>query len=214
MYNNVYQEYINNMIGVSTPKPVNFENSFEYNTNYRNQDVMNLEKLYPDLYKLLYPMIQKACMKNTKPLTEAVLEEMTAEIYSNFVSKEDGTFLNINLTNEVRSASKPLENKVDKTSAKITSTTSKSEETRNSEKSETRNFRPNNFVLRDLIRILLIRELIGRPQRPNPPPPPMIPGFPGGSRPPFRTNDYSMPDYEVYENPVYYSNTDQGYNIF
>ena len=215
MYSNVYQEYINNMLGGTYQNPMNFENTFEHNTNYRNQETMNLERLYPDLYKLLYPMVQKACMKNTKPLSEAVLEEMTSEIYSNFVSDEDATFLNINLNNEVRSSIKPVENKIDKTSTK--SITSKSEETRSSEKSETRNVRPNNNVLRDLIRILLIRELMGRPQRPPTPqpPPPMRPGFPGGPRPPFRTNDFSMSDYELYENPAYmYSNVDQGYNIF
>ena len=143
MYNNVYQEYINNMIGGTIPRnPVEFPNNTYISRNpYSNYSANNsneLENLYPDLYKLLYPMIQSACMRNTRPISEEVLEEMVRDIYSNFSSDEISSS-NQNLANNA---------KIGKTSQ---------------EEADKRNIRPNNPLLRDLIRILLIRELIGRP---------------------------------------------------
>ena len=196
MYNNVYQEYINNIIGMSPRNSMEFENSYFSNTSSSN---MELERLYPDLYRLLYPMIQSACMRNTKPITEETIEEMVRDIYSNFNADE------MILTNEVRSGNKTNDSKLDK-NVSITSPDSKSL-TRNVENEEYRNRRPNNFVLNDLIRILLIRELLGRPGNF----PPNRPGFPfpgPGMRPPFRPRDinFDSHDYSIYEEPHMYNN--------
>lgn len=211
MYDNVYQEYINNMLGGTLRNQSLYENmpNNTYN-NFQNQNNttnMDLEKLYPELYKLLYPMIQAACMRNTKPITEETLDEMVRDIYSNF-SADDATILNINLTNEVRSNEKTSEIQKNSTS-KIASKGTL--ETRESDKKETRNTRQNNFVLNDLIRILLIRELLGRPGnfppiRPGFPPPRPGPG-PGG-RPPFRPREFGFDsqDIGIYEEPYMYSN--------
>ena len=210
MYNNVYQEYINNMMGTMPRNEMDFQNnpSMNLNTygNFQNQNPTNmeLEKLYPDLYKLLYPMIQAACMRNTKPITAETIDEMVNVIYSNFASDE-AISLNVNLTNEVRSGTSNI-SKVEKSS--ISKTTTSQTETRNKSEGENRVIRrPNNFLLNDIIRILLIRELLGRPGNfpPNRPGFPPMPGPVG--RPPFRPRDIQSMDYSIYEDPInMYSN--------
>ena len=204
---------MNNMLGGTFRNQSLYENmpNNTYN-NFQNQNNttnMELEKLYPELYRLLYPMIQAACMRNTKPLTEETIDEMVRDIYSNF-SADDATILNINLTNEVRSNEKT--NEIQKnSSSKVASKSAL--ETRDSDKKETRNIRPNNFVLNDLIRILLIRELLGRPGnfppiRPGFPPPRPGPGPGPGGRPPFRPREFGFDsqDIGIYEEPYMYSN--------
>ena len=158
MFNNVYQDYINYMIGSTPRNQLNFENNTFTNMNTFNKNTQNmeLERFYPELYKLLYPMIQTACMRNTKPLTEENLNQMVRDIYSNF-NADDVTILNINLANDVRSSGK---NKELSATPNNKSLLKSSSETRKRE--EERDLRPNNYLLNDLIKILLIRELSGR----------------------------------------------------
>ena len=196
MYNNVYQEYINNIIGIVPRIQPDFKYNTYSNINYfqeRGDTNNELERLYPELYKLLYPMIQTACMRNTKPITEETIDEMVKDIYSNF-NVDDVTILNINLTNDVRSNGKT--NEISK-SSNIKSTSKTVAENRNNEVNEERNLRSSNYVLNDLIRILLIRELLERPGDI----PPFRPGFPGQGRPPFRPRDigYDRQNYDIYE---------------
>ncbi len=203
MYNNVYQEYIDNIIG--TPKSqFNFRetaytnsaiNPYFQNRNTGNN--LDLERFYPEVYRLLYPMIQTACMKNTKPLTKETIDEMVKDIYSNFIT-DDAIILNINLTNDVRSNSKAAS---DRNTPKVTPNAKTQSNVQNEDKS----FRPSNYVLSDLIRILIIRELVVKTENNM-----MLIS-------PFRTNDinWAMQDYNLYENPInMYSNFDEGFNIF
>ena len=145
-------------------------------------------------------MVQAACMRNTKTITAETIDEMVNDIYSNFTSDE-AISLNINLTNDVRSGSSN-NSKVEKSSNAKISMTSQTE-TRNKSEGENRVIRrPNNYLLNDLIRILLIRELLGRPGNF----PPNRPGFPP-PRPPFRPRDIQSVDYNIYEDPInMYSN--------
>lgn len=180
MFDNVYQDYINSIIGSTNRNQMNFENTpFSVAPNVYN---MELERYYPEIYKILYPMIQSACMRNTKPLTEETLNEMVKDIYSNFNAED---------VNDVRSSSKLK----DSSSTSKTSSKTDSSETRN--RGEERVIRPNNYVLNDLIRILLIRELLGRPGNF----PPNRPGFPP-PRPPFRPRDMQSQDYSIFEDPI------------
>lgn len=199
MYNNVYQEYINNMLGQSYRNTINFAentyNNFEQMEYFQNDNInQELEKFYPDLYRIIYPMVKTACMRNTKPLNKECIDEMVNEIYSNFVSEDEMTVLNINLTNDIRSKSTTDVKSSSKTSLNSKSDSKGASETRNA------NRRPNNFVLNDLIRILLIRELLGRPGNVFPRPP-ARPPFPGPGRPPFR-NDFNIQDNSIYESPI------------
>ena len=194
MYNNIYQEYINNMLGtVQSNKEIFGENPYNTYSNFNNYQNMNtnVEKFYPEVYKLLYPMIQTACMRNTKPITEETIDEMVKDIYTNF-NFDNATVININMTNDVKSSNFKSNQIPNKTETKNTT------QTKNNEK-EDRNIRPNNYMLNDLIRILIIRELLGRPKDSFP----TRPGFSPiqGGWPPFRTTTQEQ---NIYEEPYMY----------
>lgn len=167
----MYEEYMNNLLGIKLKKNDynfdyrNLENVYPYNyMNFQNpemfqdMDVQNLETLYPEMYNLIYPMIKKVCMQNTEPITEELIDNMTYEIYNNI--EAGGDIINVNIDIGDNNS---VENK----------TGSESNNQSNLENNRGSN-RQNNGVLSDLIKILILRELIGNPNmiRPMPPPPP------------------------------------------
>ena len=153
---------------------------YNYFTYYSSRNIVNdVENLYPEIYKVVYPMIQKACNQNTKPIDENLIDDMTEDIYSN-IEADNIINLNINIENNRN------ESMVEK---------------EKNNRCETKNTRQSNNLIRDLIRILLIREFLDkpgyrppRPPRPsfpgNPPPRPPRPGFPGSPPPPQRPRFY------------------------
>ncbi len=192
MYNETYDEYIRNILGYSPIKT--YENDYQIyrneNTNYNVSSNMynnsinsrsdaELESCYPEIYKIVYPMVNKKCNNVRGNITREDIENMTDEIYYALEEKKD-IQLNINLTNEVRKTNNTVKSLNRKPDVKISE--------KPNEKIETRQI---NRGLRDLIQILLIRELLNRrrPGRPPIPPPPRPP-----MRPPFR------PRYGINEN--------------
>lgn len=205
MYNETYDEYIRSILGYPPINSIN--NDF---LDYRNQNNYNnisndieLEKCYPEIYKIVYPMVTTKCSNIRSSLTNDDIENMTDEIYYALEERNE-IQLNINLTNEVRTTSQSDTSKTasKKPDVKITDSTG--------EKRETRQI---NRGLRDLIKILLIRELLNRPGRPPHHPRPPMPG-PGPRppvrppmRPPFRpgpggmqyNRDFDELNYDIYE---------------
>lgn len=195
MYNETYEEYIRSILGYP-----NYGTTYQQQpmaTNYeRNDPNAEIENCYPEIYKVVYPMICKACSNNNRPITPDLIDELTNEIYLS-IENDNEINVTINLTNEVGGN---VENRTTATSGRTTnkSSVTPKEEVREN-RSEDRQFR--NRGLQDLIRILLIRELLGRPGRPGnrppfpPPRPPMRPPFPGhgpGGRPPMRPRDIDL----------------------
>lgn len=158
---NSYEEYMQNVLGVKSQNTYmqGMENYFEPRIQEVNMQEIN--NLYPDIYRIVYPMVQKACSRrNVITIDSVQLNEMVEEIYSNIEPREE----------MVRGEE----------------TTQKNGDVKNPRAKETR--RPNNnYLLRDLIRILVIRELLqGGWQGGVMPRPPMGgPGMPG----PRRTTD-------------------------
>ena len=150
MNDSIYEQYMRNVLGYQAM------NNNTYDMYYDNWDMSNmaamnniqmqeLENCYPEIYTIVYPMVQRACSQNTRPITRELVDNMTEEIYFAIEDKE------------------MLENR------------------NKEEKGEDRQIR-RNTNLNDLIRILILRELLGRPgflggrpQRPRPPRPPMRP---------------------------------------
>jgi hypothetical protein len=176
-----YEEYMKNVLGYSTcgcnnNMYNNYEQPFEEQTMdnyyytmpamYNNKEV-ELTAFYPEIYKLLHPMVCKICNSNmNNEITKELLEEMTNEVYKNFEPEESRTENN---------QSKPQ-------------TVLKNGDVRNPNIKETEisnETRQRNYLLRDLIQILLLNEL-GRPVPPPPPPMPRPPyyQFPGMQMPP------------------------------
>lgn len=197
MYNETYDDYIRSILGYPPNSAYNNYEDFRNSTvNYSNS-VENLEECYPEIYKIVYPMVTKRCSNVRGNLTNSDIESITDEIYYAIEEKNE-IQLNINLNNQVRttqanSSSKVTDKKVDTKISEVTG-----------QKRETRQI---NRGLRDLIKILIIRELLNRP-RPRPPMPgpghgpgprpPMRPPFGGPGRNPFN-RDFEIDSNDIFE---------------
>ena len=215
MYYQNYEDYISSILGY--PVKNNMGCSLGYNTDqtntYSNANIEYLTSmprysneildLYPEIYKIVNPMVCKICEANTKPITSELIEQMTDEIYLNLESDTniDDEIINIRVNlpnseaeaNRNRQVQKNAQNTSGNTSKRIrdnrqdNSTKNRVEETAKatSQPREDRQIRRRNNTLRDLIKILILNQLLGgrRPQRPPRPFPPLRPPFPGGPRP-------------------------------
>ena len=159
-----YEDYMRSVLGYSPY----VQNDYTYSEqediyNYYNvvptsvQPTQDLTPFYPEIYKIVYPMVCKVCNTNSnRELTKELLEQMIDEIYKNVEPEEECP----------TRTPPPLKN------GDVRNPNSKDPEPVIKETRQT------NFLLRDLIRILILREL-GRPMRPSTRPP-----FPDG-RPPM-----------------------------
>ena len=199
MFNETYDEYIRNILGYDNTNKNIINNSIQNNKpSIQNYE---LEKCYPEIYKIIYPMITKKCNNTKKEITKEEIENITDEIYF-AIEQNNTTQININLNNDINVS--PLQQKSSNPKAEIKITNMKED------KRETRNI---NGGLRDLIKILLIRELVNKPNRPPMPggkPPfggPIQGPRPNYGRPPFGTipgvypfnRDIDNFNYDIYE---------------
>lgn len=182
-YQNSYEDYMQSVLGYN-PMPNNniynstysLEDDYYYNQNtmtntYSPMQTQNptdvntdlLNSLYPEIYKIVYPMVCKACNQvSGREITKELIDSLNDEIYRNIEDDE------LQETPQNRVA--PLKN------GDVRNPNAKEQEM-------TKQTRQSNFLLRDLIRILILRELIrqNRPGRrpgtrpPMPPRPPMRP---------------------------------------
>jgi len=164
MYYQDYEDYMRSVLGYPSN---NMQDTYANNDYYRlsmsmqpveEMEIEN-EDLYPEIYRIVNPMVCKACDEaRGREITEDLANEITNNIYINIEGNE------VNQTREVKNGDVPNPNA----------------------KQETRQSRVNNPLLRDLIKILVLRRLFER-RRPRPPmrPPMPRPPFPGGNRPPM-----------------------------
>lgn len=198
MNNSLYEEYMRGVLGY---QPYQARNTYDMNGDnfdmrmnnmqMPNMTAMNgiqmqeLENCYPDIYRLVFPMVQNACVKNNKPITKELIDSMANEIY---FAIEDNELTISNRGKEER----------------VTSENSKKQ-------IENRQRIIRNPTLNDLIRILIIRELLGRPSFPNrpirpphrPPMRPPMPHFMGTGK--IGTGGF---------NRDYYSSIDDEYDLY
>lgn len=158
-----YENYMREVLGYapSYMQDVYATNDY-YSMQTNNNNYMNncnLEDLYPDTYKKIHPLVCKECNTTTMPITNEILEQMVDNVYN---------AIEIDLKIE--------------TNTKVVTKTSTTRDVEN------RNIRQRNIMLRDLIKILILNELLDRGRFPNPRPPRPgpRPPFPGGpTRPPM-----------------------------
>ena len=127
-----YDEYMRSLIGypnMRTSMPPSMFPMEAYSDD--------LERMYPEVYRVVYPMVCFACDNIRTPVTEEMLDMMTDDIYDRV--EADGR-INVDISVEVRN---------------------------NEEVQENRQRRPRrrNRFLRDLIIILLLSELLRRRHR-------------------------------------------------
>lgn len=173
--NNPYEEYMRNTLGYNVnPTMMNNMNMYPNNQFYEDENNFgynqaNVDNMYPEIYRIIYPMVCKACMNTNENITEDLVSRITNEIYINIenieISKENRNSSNVANNNQTNKNVRP-ENVNSKSN--LTDTTLNRQEDRN-----------RNPLLRDLIRILVLRELLGRPNRPPFRPPVRPPFGPG-----------------------------------
>lgn len=178
MYNQDYEEYMRNILGYMPNYQENTYRDANYygaqNQTYYNND--KLESMYPEIYRTVYPLIIRELGMNNRAMTEDVVEEIVNKIHD-----------------EVENNRSIDTEKVETKTNNMASNNTKN--IKNVEVKEDRQNRPRNNWLRDLIKILLLREIIGRPGFPpnRPPRPggrPPFPGGPGSNYPPMPRDYY------------------------
>lgn len=175
MYYQNYEDYIRSILGypVMTSNDKyqnNIQNTYHYDyvskTPTYNKDILNL---YPEIYKIINPMICKICEANTKPITEELLNQMTDEIYLNFESD--------NLSNEAneisnREKAQRKNNKNFQTNTSVVHKEINKELNRDNKSDKEIESRQSkvfgNPILRDLIKILILNQLLYGNSRPRP----------------------------------------------
>ena len=212
MYYNDYEDYMRNILGYSGI------NSNTYDFQDRANSASNIEQMYPEIYKVINPMVCKMCDSNTQPVTEYLIEQMTDDIYDNVVNRiEIQNVINVNIgtrdydnENEEknlnrgensnnrssvnnlssRSNGNTLNSNINSSSTKPISYAKPKEDIEENRETRSPHRQRRNMLLRDLIRILLLNRLI-RPERPPRPPRPCY----GGQCPgiPGRPGQYPRP---------------------
>ena len=147
-----YEEYMRNVLGYNqTPKDTYQYPEYSYEKfNQRGFETIKLENLYPEIYKLIYPEIQKESIKIGNMINEDIIEKAIDGIYRVIEEKEkrDDALNKRNIDNKTMAP----------------------QQTRKIEDNRCR-----NEMLRDLIKILLLREIMDRPGNMRPPMRPPIP---------------------------------------
>lgn len=132
----------------------------------------NLEQFYPEIYKIVNPMVCKICKNAPNVITEEVIENMTNEIFINIESQEmQKTTIKVQTRNLDTKGTDNKENKVEET-------------------------RQQNFILRDLIKILILKELLQNNRPGGGPRPPFPPNRPPMPRPPMPRSIYEQRFYD------------------
>lgn len=176
MYYQNYEDYMRAVLGY----PIESQNTYrmdylgELSTNNMllYQNTKELEECYPEIYKIINPVVCEVCDRCNIPITRNVVDNMVEEIYQK-IHLNNEILININIDNNV--SEKQIENRINNIKPNI-SKNNINEQTRKVSDIENRQRRPNNPFLRDLIRILILNRLLSgnfpnRPPRPRPPRP-------------------------------------------
>lgn len=155
MYDKSYEDYMNSVLGTTrnnvmqmptpTPMPVQMNTYPEMNNLYMNtmpqpmmqaQTVETLEEMYPDMYKMVFPMIVKRCEEVYEPVTETLINQMTDEIFHSIQPIEP----------EEIEKREEIKNEISINKSNLPN--------------DTRQIGRRDPFLKDFIRVLLLRELI------------------------------------------------------
>ena len=92
MNNSLYDDYMRTVLGYN---PMEYKNTYDsnYDNMYSMQDYEEtrnneIEEHYPDIYRVVYPMVQKVCAQNNGVVTKEIIDNMTFEIYDNIEDSE------------------------------------------------------------------------------------------------------------------------------
>ena len=137
-----------------------FQSSMRENTEQNmeeSEEILRIQRMYPDIYCLLMPMVNKIVEENNdREITDNLIESMTMEIYNNI---EDDMINSSRTTNSKTNNTMAQSSQTGNTQRQ--STQSNSTTTRNTVSNTMQNSRRiGNPTLRDLIKILIVRRLL------------------------------------------------------
>lgn len=200
-YNIMYSDYQNRYGMPNYYEYADYPNGYNSTETRANPDI---EECYPEIYGVVYPMVQKACRNIKDTVTKNDVEKMVEELYGSLEGNDD---INVNITlnnnidnsNSIQVQQRPTRqpnrstglfkpNVEPKREVPVSPKAEAKQEFRNNSnsnvleksKEEPKETRYCNNGLCDIIRILLVRELLQGPNRPGPRPP-----YRPGPRPPF-----------------------------
>ena len=83
MYYQNYEDYIRSILGYPTQAQNTYSNDLNMQYEYITQSPRyssEILELYPEIYKIVNPMVCKICEANTKPITRELIDQMTEEV--------------------------------------------------------------------------------------------------------------------------------------
>ncbi len=178
-YNQIPNSNTYNGIGMNN---VNMQNPMMNNGMYMNQNPNmysnqvqqpNINALYPSIYRILMPVVSKVVANsNCQFLNEDILDNMVETVFNitegqiNYENEpEQVTARERNTTAQTNTTSVSQTNPNNNNTTNVSSTTTRVNNVSQTSNNSTNN--SNDNLLRDIIKILIIREILFRRQFPN-----------------------------------------------
>lgn len=198
MYYQNYEDYMRAVLGYPIEKRENYipiEQS--YNLESRVTKTKELEECYPEVYRIINPIVCEICNKYNGNYTKDTINTMVDEVYKR-INLNNEISIKINLDNKIQ------EKEIHRNNLKtgINNRISDDNIRKNIENENSRQIRNSNPFLNDLIRILILNQILnggglfpGRPPQPRPPVRPQMP--------PDRLPFYNRPRQLITEERIY-----------
>lgn len=171
MYYKNYEDYMRRVLGYPVESKDTYEINYPENVqniNIVDQEINQLQEYYPEIYRIINPVVYEICDKRSLELTKEALDIMVNEVYSRIENdKEIMSKLNIE-NRSIDNVNHRIDNRVNNLNI------------RKNIEDENRNKRLYNQLLKDIIKIMIINKLIEnkKHQRPQNIRPPIRPQFP------------------------------------
>lgn len=185
MYYQNYEDYMRAVLGYPIERRENYipiEQSYNFESRLTN--TKELEECYPEVYRIINPIVCEICNKYNGNYTKDTINIMVDEVYKR-ISLNNEISIKINLDNKTQ------EKEIHRNNLKtgINNRILDDNIRKNVENENNRQIRPNNNpFLNDLIRILILNQILNGggffPERPPRPRPPVRSPMPP-DRPPF-----------------------------
>ena len=96
---NTYEQY--NMQGDEWQQYDNYMPMMQQGSQMTSNMNIDLESCYPEIYKIVYPMVRNVCMRNTEPITEEVIENKVVNFDNRNVLVVDDNKLNLKVITKI-----------------------------------------------------------------------------------------------------------------
>ena len=73
----MYEDYMLNYLNY--PRENGYEDTYQYEGGYRG----DLDEYYPEIYKIVYPMVKKVCYQNNRGFNKEILDNFISDVNNN-----------------------------------------------------------------------------------------------------------------------------------